>query len=433
LETTIIPTPYTHHQYQIDSVLLFDNISSSFRRSGQQELVETSSTKSMTTTRSAGLMMLSRSTGTIRPGQFALVPNNSATFSCRRLTRHTKPISSTSRDSVPLSLDTRRTRRIAPQGCLGWRGLATGQTGLRRKEDEAVHETLETKPFINGTSSAEADRRTKDAGAEVESKSTASTETATSTNSEAPPPDPNILVRPTIPSSQVPFLAPSPLNQSVPPYPPIAKSVIREAIADFLSAEASGHVLPVPQEVYDKKSWFGWRVFYWRTKQLFKFYWAGCKCLKANYSHMRTLQKGVRREGWELTRREKRFVSRTKADLWKIFPFVFFLMTLEEVLPLMVLYTPWLLPSTTILPSQFLRIKSAEEIKRREALLEVGKELRRTQSEQDLGSPTVRSRGGLPVLAGLSPELVKGLCKALDLGTVAPMFWLQRRLTKRIS
>jgi hypothetical protein len=159
----------------------------------------------------------------------------------------------------------------------------------------------------------------------------------------------------------------------------------------------------------------------------------GCKCLKANYSHMRTLQKGVRREGWELTRREKRFVSRTKADLWKIFPFVFFLMTLEEVLPLMVLYTPWLLPSTTILPSQFLRIKSAEEIKRREALLEVGKELRRTQSEQDLGSPTVRSRGGLPVLAGLSPELVKGLCKALDLGTVAPMFWLQRRLTKRIS
>jgi hypothetical protein len=106
---------------------------------------------------------------------------------------------------------------------------------------------------------------------------------------------------------------------------------------------------------------------------------------------------------------------------------------LGRSLPLMVLYTPWLLPSTTILPSQFLRIKSAEEIKRREALLEVGKELRRTRTEEDFGSPTVRSRGGLPVLAGLSPELVKGLCKALDLGTVAPMFWLQRRLTKRIS
>lgn len=335
------------------------------------------------------------------------------------------------------SIGSNRSRRDGlRQNGLVWRGLATGQAGLKRKEEEEeVSDIPEPPPAVSsdGRIPGEAgDVNTTQADLEKRTGADASAETPTPTQPPLNPDGSRMLVRPIIPASQVPFLAPSPLNLSVPPYPPIATSVIREAIADFLSAEKSGHVLPVPQTVYDKKSYFGWRVFYWRTKQLFKFYWAGCKCLKANYSHMRTLQKGVQRQGWELTRREKRFVSRTKADLWKIVPFVFFLMTLEEILPLMVLYTPWLLPSTTILPSQFLRIKSAEEVKKREALLEVGKEVERIRAGE--AEPrNAGAGGGLPILAGLSPESVKGLCKALDLGTVAPMFWLQRRLTRRIS
>ena len=389
------------------------------------------------------MLMVSRPMRMVRPLRFGSTPAFSTTVSSLSLVPTTNRLGSVSEQGFCLSSAAGRSRRAGLQYGLAWRGLATGQTNLKRREEDEpldISESQSASYSFKGRTPREVEPNQAVPATQSQEEAVTATPAPTTTppietsetvtNSDGT----TSLIRPTIPFSQVPFVAPSPLNLSVPPYPPIATSVIREAIADFLSAEKSAHVVPVPQEVYDKKSYFGWRVFYWRTKQLFKFYWAGCKCLRANYSHMRTLQKGVRREGWELTRREKRFVSRTQADLWKIVPFVFFLMTLEEILPLMVLYTPWLLPSTTILPSQFLRIKSAEEVKRREALLEVGKELRRVR-EEDVGaeSSVARSRGGLPVLAGLSPEVVKGLCKALDLGTVAPMFWLQRRLTRRIS
>jgi hypothetical protein len=334
---------------------------------------------------------------------------------------------------------TRRGRRIQVDSTkMTSRGYATSQASLKRAEEEEVQPDQpvdrRSQEALEPTSTR-AEQSTEDVNALPSSlrmnSSTSSSETTDESGDHPRPQQPQGLVRPKISASHVPFLAPSPLNQAVPPYPPIATSVIREAIADFLSAEKSNHVVPVPQEVYDKNSYFGWRVFYWRTKQLFKFYWAGCKALRSNYMDMRALQRGVKREGWELTRREIRFISRTQADLWKIVPFVFFLMTLEEILPLMVLYTPWLLPSTTILPSQFLRIKSAEEIKRREALLKVGKELNAADNSLVVSAPTPST--STPVLNSLSPDTVSGLCRALDLGTAAPMFWLRRRLANRIE
>ena len=334
---------------------------------------------------------------------------------------------------------TRRGRRIQVDSTgITSRTYGTSQASLKRAEEEDVQPdqpvARRSQEAVEPTSTR-AEQSIDDINALPSSlRTNSSTSLSEKTNEPGrrpPPQHPQGLVRPKISASHVPFLAPSPLNQAVPPYPPIATSVIREAIADFLSAEKSNHVVPVPQEVYDKKSYFGWRVFYWRTKQLFKFYWAGCKTLRTNFMDMRALQRGVKREGWELTRREIRFISRTQADLWKIVPFVFFLMTLEEILPLMVLYTPWLLPSTTILPSQFLRIKSAEEIKRRGALLKVGKELNAAGNSLMVAGTTPST--STPVLSSLSSDTVSGLCRALDLGTAAPMFWLRRRLANRIE
>ena len=334
---------------------------------------------------------------------------------------------------------TRRGRRIQVDSTgITSRTYGTSQASLKRAEEEDVQPdqpvARRSQEAVEPTSTR-AEQSIDDINALPSSlRTNSSTSLSEKTNEPGdrpPPQQPQGLVRPKISASHVPFLAPSPLNQAVPPYPPIATSVIREAIADFLSAEKSNHVVPVPQEVYDKKSYFGWRVFYWRTKQLFKFYWAGCKTLRTNFMDMRALQRGVKREGWELTRREIRFISRTQADLWKIVPFVFFLMTLEEILPLMVLYTPWLLPSTTILPSQFLRIKSAEEIKRRGALLKVGKELNAAGNSLMVAGTTPST--STPVLSSLSSDTVSGLCRALDLGTAAPMFWLRRRLANRIE
>jgi LETM1 and EF-hand domain-containing protein 1, mitochondrial len=52
----------------------------------------------------------------------------------------------------------------------------------------------------------------------------------------------------------------------------------------------------------------------------------------------------------------------------RLVPFVLILVILEEILPLVVIYAPFMLPSTTILPSQAERIFKKQEEKRIEAL-----------------------------------------------------------------
>jgi hypothetical protein len=208
------------------------------------------------------------------------------------------------------------------------------------------------------------------------------------------------LVRPEISPSAVPFLPPSALDSPHPNAPPVATSTIREAIADYLEAERSGHVAaPGPE-----------------------FYWSGIKLLRTNFMDMRTLQKGKKTEGWVLTRRELRFIERTQGDLIRLIPFVVLFATVEELIPLMVLYSPWMLPSTTILPSQLLRIKAGEEQKRRSALLSMGKHIK------DISQAILPKN-----VQGLDTLEINGLCRALDVGNIAPEFWLKRRLQSRLE
>lgn len=237
------------------------------------------------------------------------------------------------------------------------------------------------------------------------------------TQGESVPPRTTSLVRPEISPSVVPFLPPSALDSPHPHAPPVASSTVREAIADYLEAERSGHVLGPGPEIKSK-----WRILYFRAKQLFKFYWAGLKLLRTNFMDMRTLQKGRKSEGWILTRREIRFIERTQGDIVRLVPFVVLMATVEELIPLMVLYSPWMLPSATLLPSQQLRIKAGEEERRRTALLSLGKHTK------DMSQAILpRDVGGLDALE------LNGLCRALDLGNFAPNFWLKRRLQSRLK
>lgn len=48
--------------------------------------------------------------------------------------------------------------------------------------------------------------------------------------------------------------------------------------------------------------------------------------------------------------------------------FVAILLILEEILPLVVIYAPGLLPSTCILPSQLAKIRHKDELRRAEAI-----------------------------------------------------------------
>lgn len=287
--------------------------------------------------------------------------------------------------------DTRRVRRRMthrPIQVQRIRHYSPGQANPRRKEDED-----DVPPILSTAESPQS------ASSPVEATAGSS------------------LIRPTISPSFVPFLSPSALDSPHPHAPPTASSTIREAIADYLEAEKAGHVQAPGPEITST-----WRILYFRAKQLFKFYWAGLKLLKTNVQDMRALQRGRKLEGWELTRRELRFVERTQGDLIRLVPFVVLLATLEELLPLMVLYSPWMLPTATILPSQLLRIKAAEEERRRGALLELGKHIKgitqatSPKSVQDLDSLELNQ-----------------LCRALDLGNFAPDFWLRRRLLNRLE
>jgi LETM1 and EF-hand domain-containing protein 1 len=191
--------------------------------------------------------------------------------------------------------------------------------------------------------------------------------------------------------------------------------MLRAAISDYLAAQQIGDVKTPPAELSII------RRLIFQAKELFWFYWNGLKMVRANYHRAKQLRAGVRDHGWTLNRREELFLRRVDSDMLRLIPFIAVLVILEEILPLLVLYAPWLLPSTCILPTQMLRIITKEEQKRRDALLEVA----RTALQ---GNP---SSGPLSI-ATLDAPTLKGICQATDLGTVAPAFILRRRLVAHL-
>jgi len=195
------------------------------------------------------------------------------------------------------------------------------------------------------------------------------------------------------------------------PAPPPAHSTIRAAISDYLAAQQVGDVKTPPADLSRI------RRLIFQAKELFWFYWNGLKMVRANWHRAKQLRAGVQDHGWTLNRREELFLRRVDSDLLRLIPFVAVLVILEEVLPLLVLYAPWLLPSTCILPSQMLRIKTKEEGKRRDALLEVA----RTALEGNQWNEPLS-------INALDRITLRGICQATDLGTVAPAFILRRRL-----
>ncbi len=128
-----------------------------------------------------------------------------------------------------------------------------------------------------------------------------------------------------------------------------------------------------------------------------KFYFRGLKLVIIHRRRAQEIQARVTAGGKPLSRWESRFIQTNKGDLarylttppqtllltpreFRLVPFVAIVIVLEEVIPLIVLYAPGMLPSTCILASQRERIDAkrcekqrayAEEM--RDALLEVRK------------------------------------------------------------
>ncbi|KIP08288.1 hypothetical protein PHLGIDRAFT_35050 [Phlebiopsis gigantea 11061_1 CR5-6] len=101
-----------------------------------------------------------------------------------------------------------------------------------------------------------------------------------------------------------------------------------------------------------------------QAKELFKFYVRGLKLINTNRKRANAMRERVKNGGPPLTRWETRFIRTYQEDALKLIPFALIIIIAEEVIPLVVMYAPSILPSTCILPSQKERIDTKKRDKR---------------------------------------------------------------------
>lgn len=103
--------------------------------------------------------------------------------------------------------------------------------------------------------------------------------------------------------------------------------------------------------------------------------------------------------------------------------FLFILVTVEELLPLMVIYTPFLLPSTCILPSQKQKIRDSVEVKRMRSI----ERLRDLLAHTDLKNAATLTE----TIAHLPKPLLHELLVCVGVCATHPAFIICRRGVRR--
>ncbi|KAJ8457007.1 hypothetical protein ONZ45_g18490 [Pleurotus djamor] len=97
--------------------------------------------------------------------------------------------------------------------------------------------------------------------------------------------------------------------------------------------------------------------------ELFKFYFRGIKLVFTHGSQVRAIHHRIRNGGSPMTREEFRFIRVYSEDIRKLIPFIIIVLIIEEIVPLIAIYAPFMLPSTCVLPSQQERIHSQKQTK----------------------------------------------------------------------
>jgi LETM1 and EF-hand domain-containing protein 1, mitochondrial len=206
------------------------------------------------------------------------------------------------------------------------------------------------------------------------------------------------------------------------------QGVIKTALNDIDDALSNGTLQPLPPDLAARSTstqniggiTFNadtGRVWWHKLKEMTKFYFFGVTKLAREH---RIIARDVRRRLKESEEkglngvsewRDKEFLTTYKMDLLRfvlvlrckrfsdifsdrLIPFVSIIIILEEILPLVIIYAPFLLPSTCKLPSQARRIEDLGDKKRWDALLSLGRVL---QLKEEL-DPALKSSQGLPLL-----------------------------------
>ncbi|KAH8093921.1 hypothetical protein BXZ70DRAFT_1079150 [Cristinia sonorae] len=192
-------------------------------------------------------------------------------------------------------------------------------------------------------------------------------------------------------------------------------SVIETAKQDFADASQHGILAPPPEGASRI------RTLFHQAKELFKFYVRGLKLIFTNSKRAKEMQERVKAGGPPLSRWETRFIRTCKEDMLKLIPFAMIIIILEEIIPLVVLYAPFILPSTCILPSQKERIDAKKREKQR-VFLASYQEIFAQLAENAAADASVDS--------SLSGVLVKPIAGLVGLSTYTPRF-LQVSALKR--
>ncbi|KAG8934380.1 hypothetical protein FRC01_003337 [Tulasnella sp. 417] len=202
-------------------------------------------------------------------------------------------------------------------------------------------------------------------------------------------------------------------------------SLIRLAIEDMQKATQHGILAPPPENAGTVR-----RLLH-QGIQLFKFYLRGIKLIGVHRKTVQAIRKRLAAEqadGKEpkMTRWESQFIKTYREDVKKLVPFLLIVLIIEEIIPLIVMYVPGILPSTCILPSQLERIQTKAENTRKDALKSVSSLLKDVKME-DLKSLVA---GGLK---SFDTPLLKELCRVFGHGSWGPGFLARRRLESHME
>ncbi|KAI0000567.1 hypothetical protein BJV77DRAFT_1063946 [Russula vinacea] len=179
-----------------------------------------------------------------------------------------------------------------------------------------------------------------------------------------------------------------------------------------------------------------------QAKELFKFYFRGLKLVVTHRKQAKAIQTRVNAGGEPLSRWESRFIQTNKSDLARLVPFVAIVLVLEEVIPLIVLYAPGMLPSTCILASQRERIDAKRREKQRSYaetmpdaffdVLKAGPEALASSLPSTISSIGLCGKVNFGV-TDRGTRLILFLHSLLSLSTWGPNFRRRRRIQKHLG
>ncbi|KAG9220866.1 hypothetical protein CCMSSC00406_0002534 [Pleurotus cornucopiae] len=227
------------------------------------------------------------------------------------------------------------------------------------------------------------------------------------------PKKPDLKERPSVLARAIEHKSASSTNASSTP-------VIEMSKRDLEDAEKHGLMKPAPPNA----NWA--RRLLHKAIELFKFYYRGIKLVFTNRKRVAEIKSRIHAGGSPMTRTEFRFIEQYYEDIRKLVPFIIIVLVVEEIVPLIAIYAPFMLPSTCILPSQKERIHSQKETKALSIAAEYQDTLKQLANEAAEASPFSLSRISIP-------EGFMAICGILRLSTWGPDLLRKRRIRQHLN